>query len=617
MCGIAGILSPQYDTKLAIKKLTNAIAHRGPDGEGYYYAEGIALGHRRLSIIDLSEQGAQPMFDNDKNLVIVYNGELYNYQILKQELNNSYEFKTQSDTEVILAAFKAWGPECLQKLNGIFAFAIWNIRMQKLFIARDPMGIKPFYYYRTEKGILFASELTALLASDIVPRKISRQGITDFFLYQSVHEPETLISNAYQLRAGHYAWISSSSFIPVQYWNITDIEPFEKTDYKSVCKQVSLSFYQSVVQQLVSDVPLAVFLSGGIDSTAVVAAASLVSENKINTFSIGFNEAKYDESKYARIIANKYNTHHQECKVDAKIFIEQLPDALDAMSTPSGDGPNTFLISKLVREQGIKVALTGLGGDELFAGYTHFNSYYKLNNFRNKVPAWIRQIIGNFLLNTPNRKIQKMAELLALPDLNLDYAYPIFRRIFTSLELEYLDPILKLYPDVVASNLISMHDEIDHLPVYSRYSVAELQNYTMNVLLEDADQMSMANGLELRVPFLDKDLVKYVLSIPDHFKHPVTPKKLLVDSLYPNIPEEIVNRKKMGFNLPWDIWMRNELKGFCEIRIQSLAKRGLFKPEVILKMWRSFLANIEDIQWFKIWLLVVLEHWMAKNNIEE
>lgn len=615
MCGIAGIISNTKPLRPVAEAITNALKHRGPDASGFYSDDLVALGHRRLSIIDLSEQGNQPMYDAEGTLVIVYNGELYNYKELRERLRSHYSFRTNSDTEVILAAFKVWGQDCLKEFNGIFAFAIWNTETRKLFIARDQIGVKPLYYYRNEECFLFASELQALLASGLIERKLSNQGLVDYLSYQSVHEPSSMIRSVYQLKGGYYAWVDATSLYQFQYYDMTDIEIHESATYQEIKDNIKSLFNQAVQRQLVSDVPLAIFLSGGIDSTALVAAAAKMSQNKVNTFSIAFSEKQYDESHYSRLIAEKYNTNHRECVVPATIFIDQIEDALNAMSTPSGDGPNTYMISNLVKESDIKVALSGLGGDEIFAGYANFKKYYSLNQFQNKLPNWFRQSLGNIFMKSGTRQIQKIAELFTKPTFDIAYVYPTFRRIYNMEELKELNNLLDMYEDTIESGLLWEKDKINDLPVLSRFSVAELKNYTQNVLLEDADQMSMANSIELRVPFLDKDLVGYVLGVPDKYKYPSTPKKLLVDSLWPLIPDEIVNRPKMGFSFPWELWMRNELKSFCEERIYRLAQRDLFNPDVIISMWKSFIAGNKKIQWFKIWLLVVLEHWLERNGV--
>lgn len=616
MCGITGILSTSLPLEATARSMADAMSHRGPDASGYYTDEYISLGHRRLAIIDLSPQGNQPMYNADGRYVIVYNGELYNYKELREKLRALYPFKTNSDTEVILATFRQWGPDCLQDFNGIFAFAIWDTRTRKLFVARDQLGVKPFYYYRTDTGFLFASELRGLLASKVLRPTLSLQGLTDFLSYQSVHEPSSMISGTNQLKAGHYAWVTDKSFVQTQYYTGSEVVQHHDYDHQRHTQNIKDLFMQAVNRQLVSDVPLAVFLSGGIDSSAIVAAAAQSSSGTINTFSIAFEEAKYNESKYARLVADKYKTNNVECKVPATIFIDQIEDALNAMSTPSGDGPNTYLISGLVKSAGIKVALSGLGGDELFAGYPGFMYYYRLQALQSKLPGWLRQGFGSVFANFPNRKLQKIAELFSKPDFDIAYVYPAIRRIFNKSELLSLNNLFGHCHDTIEAGLLAETKQINQLPILSRYSLAELNNYTQNVLLEDADQMSMAHSIELRVPFLDKDLVQYMLGVPDQYKYPATPKKLLVDALSPLIPAEIVHRPKMGFTFPWELWMRNELKAFCDVRINRLVQRDLFNKEYVLSLWKGFLAGNKNVNWFKVWLLVVLEHWLDRNSIK-
>lgn len=618
MCGIAGVFElGEYSNKSdSLKLMLDKLSHRGPDSEGIWEGGSIVLGHRRLSIIDLSESANQPMIDNTSNYIIVYNGELYNYKEIKELLQFDYEFKTGSDTEVILASFIKWGNKCLDYFNGIFAFAIWDKHKEELFLARDQIGIKPLFFYRDKNVFLFSSELASILKSNAFKASVNLQGLKDYLKYQSVHEPNTMVSGVYQIRAGYSMIVSKKGVFLENYWNISDLptSTSPKT-YLETTKEVNFALNKAIERQLVSDVPLSIFLSGGIDSSIVAGIASNLSSQPINTFSIGFDDKKFDESKYANLIAKNIKSNHTGLIIKPDYFMDYLPESLKALSSPSGDGPNTYLISKLVSSTGIKVALSGLGGDELFAGYPHFIKYEKVNKLHDVVPLWISQSVGNILTTTTSEKLNKIGRILSMQSSNLWDYYPISREIYTDLELKELNPLFEFTYDTVFESLFQSREKLLRFEKYSQYSIAELINYTKNVLLEDADQMSMANGLELRVPLLDIDLISLCLTIPDQYKNPKGYKKLLVDSSEYKLPQELVHRKKMGFSFPWEKWMRNELFSFCEGNMKKLSQREYFNSAVILNMWKMFLSKDPKISWVNIWLLVVFESWLENNNI--
>ena len=314
MCGITGIYGMgSVQSSSTIRQMNNAISHRGPDDEGYYIDEQVALGHRRLAIIDLSPAGHQPMQSNDGNLEIAFNGEIYNFQEVKKHLSG-YEFKSNSDTEVILAAFMKWGKDCLRHFNGMFAFAIWDKAKQELFIARDRLGIKPVYYFRQDRTVLFSSEIRSLLQSGIVPRKINRKVVHEYFTYQTIHAPETFINNVFMLMPGHCMTINASGINIERYWHIVENTDFssEGKSYENVCADINKLFYDAVSRRLISDVPFGAFLSGGIDSSAVVGAMSRIHSQPVKTFTIAFDESEFSEAKFAKLIADKYQTGHHE-----------------------------------------------------------------------------------------------------------------------------------------------------------------------------------------------------------------------------------------------------------------------------------------------------------------
>lgn len=629
MCGINGIygLKDADVAKRKVEAMNTCMKHRGPDDEGVYTNEKIALGHRRLAIIDLSAAGHQPMQSFDGRYRIIYNGELYNFKELKFELQRivagsgqqAYFFQTNTDTEVIIAAYARWGADCVKRFNGMFAFAIWDDQTNELFVARDRLGIKPLYYLYTNGVFAFSSELRSLLAAGLIPKKLNENGLIDYLRYQTVHAPDTIIKGIKMLMPGHFLQIKNENPVIKKYWSLTaDISEASKNkSYEEVCKDVNQLLTKSVERRLIADVPFGAFLSGGIDSSAIVGLMSKVSAEKVKTFSITFDESEFSESKYAQLIAKKFNTDHHEIKLSPADFLKELPNALKAMDHPSGDGPNTYIVSKATRNGGITMALSGLGGDELFAGYDVFKRSLELNkkNWLNILPQFIRGIGGNLLLKAkPGVASEKIAELIRQKKINFNSFYPLSRQVLMDDQIRRIVNRQELVPNSV-SEIISGLRDIDS--GISKVSIAEISTYMQNVLLRDTDQMSMAHALEVRVPFIDYTLVEYVLGVSDKYKSTASPKKLLVDAMGSLLPPEIVHRPKMGFTFPWKNWMKNELRSFCEQKIISLSKRKMFNEQGVLKLWNSFLADDPRITWSRIWYLVVLENWLSENGIED
>ena len=617
MCGIAGIVGIK-DRGTAQKKIftmCESLKHRGPDATGIFVDDVIALGHLRLSIIDLSEAANQPFFDNTGRYSITFNGEIYNYLDVKKTLPE-YPFRTDSDTEVILAAFQKYGADCLSMLNGMFAFAIWDKELRELFIARDRLGVKPLYYTHTADGIFaFSSEIRALLNSQLIPRNLNKHGIYDYLIYQSVYSPETIIDNVFQLPAGEFGIYSDGKLSRSSYWQIEN-SPLENIadDEKTIRHNIRELLLKSIEQRMISDVRLGAFLSGGIDSSAVVALMSEVSDRPVDTFSVNFGEKKYDESAYSNLIAKKYKTNHTSVFLTAEDFLRELPNALRAADSPSGDGINTYVVSKATKESGITVALSGLGGDELFAGYPNFLNWYKTKkSFLPKIPAAIRKPIGMAFGSSRNSKYQRIARLITADNINLSSIYPLFRQVISQQTAG--DLYKNGHFEIKIHQILKDREKnIEEFPLLSQFSIAELLGYTQNVLLKDTDQFSMASALEVREPFFDYKLVEYVLRIPDRIKYPRYPKSLLVESIYPMLPDEIVHRKKMGFVLPFERWMRNELKDFCQKRIENLAEREIFDSAQLLKNWRDFQNGSNGVLWSHLWHLVVLTEWLENNK---
>jgi asparagine synthase (glutamine-hydrolysing) len=618
MCGIAGIFRFEHNGAnyhSAIGKMSTALAHRGPDGDGIYTQEedGIYLGHRRLSIIDLSAKASQPMWDHTQRYLLIFNGEIYNYQEIKNQIRD-YPFQTHSDSEVILAAYALWGPDCVKQFNGIFTLAIWDTIEKKLFVARDQLGIKPLYYFTDQRMFMFASELRGLLASGLIEKNLNPQALSSYLRYQSTVGKETLFRKVYKLKAGTYLLIQQKSVSQHTYWKVTDKKDLIIGNEKQIRDQVREQVFTAVHRQMISDVPIGAFLSGGIDSSIIVACMAQSSEQSINTFTVTFAEEEFNESQYARLMADRYRTNHQEILVQPSKLVERIPDIVRTMDNPSGDGINSYIVSEAIKHAGLKVALSGLGGDELFAGYKYFKTYKQLAG----VSGWwsiskpVRQIMAAGISLSGSNASGKLEELLLVSEPTLSQVYPILRSVFQDNEIRELQGIDHVEHSSFEEQLNTLEKTIASFPHLSQFSIGDMLGYTEGVLLKDSDQMSMANSIELRVPFFDVDLVEYALSIPDQLKNPVTPKKILVDSFADVLPKEIWNRKKMGFTFPWALWMRNELQSFCDTALHRLNERNIFQPGIVDNWWKRFMQGDPRATWARIWTLVVLESWIEE-----
>jgi asparagine synthase (glutamine-hydrolysing) len=622
MCGIAGIINLKgapVDGSL-VRKMTDAMAHRGPDSDGFFVETCAGLGHRRLSIIDLSAESNQPFYDPTGRWVMVYNGEMYNYEAVKA-LMPDYAFRTAGDTEVLLAAFIRWGPDCLRHIRGMYAFAIWDKQERTIFLCRDRMGVKPLYYALAGDRLIFASEVRAILSTGLVEKKIDEKALLEYFSFQSISYPYTVVREVQQLEAGSWMKIQDNKIERKRYWDVANNPTaFDFRDRQGVQTRIRELMVQSVRRRLVSDVPVGAFLSGGIDSSAVVGLMAEAGGSAPNTFNISFDEKEYDESEYADIIARKFNTRHHRVLLKPTVFLDELENALGAMDSPSGDGVNTYVVSKAISQQAMRVALSGAGGDELFAGYPFFSQYLDLRqkDWIWRFPDGVRKVAAAALSGGRQEgKRGRIGQLLRLPSPSIVDSYPVFRQILPPSLIGGLCQLASdnRYATAVQQELAARRPAIERLPYLSQVSAAEYLGYTQHTLLKDTDQMSMAVSLEVREPFFDQDLVEFVLAIPDELKKPSYPKSLLVESLKPLLPDEIVFRKKQGFLFPWAVWLRTDLKDFCERHLKSMAARPFIKGGHLLNYWSRFLRGDKNVRWSEIWLFVVLEYWLEKNGV--
>jgi asparagine synthase (glutamine-hydrolysing) len=636
MCGIIGILARNTQIPPAVlEQATRSLAHRGPDDSGIVLlkdtqpeAVEIGLGHRRLAILDLSSLGHQPMRDLVTGNWIVFNGEIYNFRELRKELEAAgVEFKSHSDTEVILAAYRVWGESCLTRLGGMFAFALWDAPRKRLLLARDPMGIKPLYYHQSEQNFIFASEVRTLLQTGLVPRKADPTGVLSYLAFGSVYEPWTMMEGVMSVPPGHVLTVENGSFSSRAYWNPLQSSSRAESDASSgngtaTTDRLPAILSDAVLSHLVSDVPVGVFLSGGIDSSALVA---ILSQNGVraNTFSLVFQEEEFNEGQYSREVARRFGTEHHEIPVSQQDMLAVLPEALRAMDQPTIDGVNTYLVSAKTRAAGVKVALTGLGADEMFAGYSNFHRVPKMEVLLKRfgrLPRRARRAlsVSAALFAGKHDRSRKLAELASGHD-SIVHPYFLVRMLFGASEREVLFGEGKSgarYGDSERALESVLRESIARsstLDPVNRVSYLESHFYMRNTLLRDSDFMSMAHGLELRVPFLDRALVEACFRIPGNKKvQGNLPKSLLLASLGVELPREIVNRPKRGFTLPFERWLRGEMRPVVEdALLKSNWDQTSISASAVREVWNRFLAG--ETSWSRPWSLFVLKRWCEQN----
>lgn len=635
MCGIAGILNVAGFSSgcevSSVQTMLQAQVHRGPDDTGLYNDRHVVLGHRRLSIIDLSPAGRQPLSNEDGTIWTICNGEIYNYRELRQELSASgHIFSSNSDTEVIIHGYEEWGVEALlDRLVGMFAFVIYQENVEKshgvqssqgeqkfeLFLVRDRLGEKPLYYSWDGTQLVFASEVKALISSGLVDREIDYSAVQAYLMFGSIPAPLTIIKGVKSLEPATYVRLRRDSWEQKQYWQIEFCEDFSMSQ-KDVVDQLQLLLLESVKCRLISDVPLGVFLSGGIDSSSIVSLLNEVSDKPIRSYSLGFQESEFNEAHIARLVAKQFGTEHVEFEMTAESVFEVLPEIFQAMDQPTIDGVNTFLVSRLARTSGEIVAISGLGGDELFGGYPSFKQVPQLFRFSrmiNVVPGLCR-ILGTMLALGPKwTKMEKLKYVLQNPG-SAEAAYLGVRGLFLNGQFESVGG-----SDQKCDSLSPL-ESLQHLGAQSSdsdlrnmVSFLELKSYMHNQLLRDTDVMSMAHGLEVRVPFLDHRLVEFLATVPTQFKYTTHAKQLLLNAIPRSLPTQVTSQPKRGFTFPFDSWFRGKWRPYIE-EILMAGNEGAIDARNTKLIWALFLKG--QVHWSRIWCLVVLRVWLRQLNVE-
>ncbi|KHJ36995.1 asparagine synthetase [glutamine-hydrolyzing] 1 [Pedobacter glucosidilyticus] len=600
MCRIAGIINknfPNQELKEKIEFMTHSQKHGGPDDAGIFIDEnhGLALGHRRLSILELSSLGHQPMFTKEHHYGLIFNGEIYNYKDLKKELEQlGSQFNSHSDTEVILKAFVQWGTDSFKKLRGMFAFALFDKREKNLYLVRDQQGIKPLYYHQDNNTLYFASEVKAFNCFAFSKAK-NKDWPLAFLSFGHLPEPMTTVKNVWMLPKGHYLEVSldaKNTSLQIKHYAL-QTENILNISLPEAQEEINHLLNNAIQKQLVADAPLGIFLSGGIDSSLLALQAAKYKQEKLITVSIHFTEAQYSEKKYQEIISKKLPGKHIEQEVNRKDFENYFDHILEHMDQPSTDGINTWFVSKAAHDAGLKAVLSGIGADELYGGYPSFNRVSKIPLLRKT-----SKIIGAFNRIAKNDALQRLNYLNNTNHTAFEY---LFLRGFFS--TEQLDHLFSIKKNEQYQAIIGLDEPKVKIPKQydgKRASWFEQHYFMQNQLLKDADAMSMQHGLEIRVPFLDEDLVNFTNQIPESIiydkKKPA--KHLLINAFNCLLPQEIWNRPKMGFTFPFQHWLKTHPKYL------SLKEKYSHHP-VKQRLFQQY--EKDKIHWSKIMSLLVLE----------
>ena len=623
MCGIYGVMGQGVDQEF-LERATATLTHRGPDSAGYYLDEHIGLGHRRLSIIDLSG-GRQPILNEDKSRAIICNGEIYNHVSLRKQLINfGHKFSTSSDSETVLHAYEEWGEACVEKLRGMFAFAIWDSNDKTLFIGRDRLGIKPLFYSQAGECFYFASEMKAILADKSFPRVMDEQALATYFSLSYIPGEMTIFKDIRKLLPGHSLTIKNGNVAVRKYWDLEYHPDHSKNEKQFVAGFMEL-LHEAVDMRLMSEVPLGAFLSGGIDSSMIVAMMGMASEQPANTFCMGFGGdvgGYLDERGYARQVSERYGTNHTEYEVqpEAEGLVETIVRAFDEPFADDSAIPSWF-VCKVAREN-VTVALSGLGGDEIFTGYERHLGF-ALSSKYNFLPGFIRNaMIRPLVERLPERAdghytINHMKRFVRGAGFPADERYygfisklsPLVRNEFFSDSLRYSEfleagkeSVLKHFR---ASNVSGPSDSLD------RVLYCDLKNYLPEDILAVTDRMSMQHALEVRVPFLDHVFLEYCATIPPELKMKGLRKKYLLKSAAKQyLPESVITHRKQGFVGPMTRWLKNELKPYV---IETLSENNLNKHHLLDK--KTVKRVLDDhfsgreIHDTLIWSMVIFQTW--------
>jgi len=611
MCGICGFWG--FKNKTLLKDMTKVLNHRGPDDYGFYSDKSISLGHRRLSIIDLSKKAKQPMFNEDRSIVIVYNGEIYNFKEIKHKLKGKHKFKSNSDTEVIIHAYEEYGVDCVKLFNGMFAFAIWDKKKKMLFLARDRLGIKPLYYFYNKKKFVFASEIKAILKDKSIKKELNETSLVDYLTFQNIMDNKTFFKNINILLPAHSLIFRNGKTSINEYWKPNYSKKCLNSQHEYI-KKFQKIFKDSIKRHMISDVSLGSYLSGGFDSSSVVAIASEISKNRMETFTGRFDEGgKYDETPVSREVAKKVNAKVHEVTLKPNDFLKSINDIIYHLDEPKVALPafSQYHVSKLV-SRNVKVVLTGHGGDELFAGYPIYKTAY-FKQLLKKNPFNFLRIFNFVRVN----EIPRFFYFLFFPLFSEEVKHGLFimfnknqrKKLFTK---KFYSKIKDYNPSnslerYLRSDKLSESDKVQHL---------YLKTYLPSLFIVE-DKLSMAHSIEARIPMCDNELIDFALSIPIKNKlYKNNLKYIIKESMRTKLPKNLYKQPKLGFPTPLSIWFRKELRSYIYDLLldEKTISRGIFNKFYIKKLLDQHCSSKTDTLWDlvnanRIWSLINIELW--------
>ena len=611
MCGISGFISKNF-LKSDLVKMTEALSHRGPDASGHFFDQnkGVAFGHRRLSIIDLSDRANQPMTSHCGRYIMVYNGEVYNFKEIAKKLKNR-NWKTNSDSEIILESFVEWGINFIHHLNGMFAIAIYDKIEDKLFLLRDRMGIKPLYYFYNEKDFIFSSELKSICAikKDL---EINNDSIYAY-LHLGYIPSQTIYKNTFKLSPGSLLTYENNDISKKSYWKAENkVKKEVNQNFVESKHELKLLLQQSIEKRLISDVPIGTFLSGGTDSSIVTAIAQEVNNSPINTFSIGFDDKKYNESIYAKKVANYLGTHHYEFILKEHDAISEIENIMDHFDEPFADSSAlpTMLVSKMAKKH-VTVCLSGDGGDELFLGY---GAYIWAKRINDPIIGSLRHPISKILERSSIKRHKRGAQVFKSPLKNWkSHIFSQEQNLFSEQEINVL--LKKNHDNLIINKLNSTNELNRKFSPAEEQAYFDLNYYLIDDLLVKADRSSMYSSLEARVPLLDHNVVEFALNLEEKFKiNNGIQKHILKELTYNYIPKKIMERPKWGFSIPLEKWLKNELNYLITkyLNEDSLTKTNVLNKMVVSKLLKRF-NNGESYLYNRIWSLIILQRFLIKH----
>jgi len=643
MCGICGKINidGKEIPKALINRMQAVLSHRGPDDEGIYISGqppgnshrlvSVGLGHTRLSIIDLSKAGSQPMANEDETVKIVFNGEIYNYKSLKKALGQKeHQFISQTDCEVIIHLYEQEGIECVKKLNGMFAFALWDSKIQTLFLCRDRLGIKPLFYFWNGKSLIFASEIKGILGDSEVPKEIDWNALNLYLTLNYIPAPYTIFEKIKKLNPGCYITVQKRGLEIKQFWDMKkDLEHNEirEKNFETYKKNLNDLLEDAVRKRLMADVPLGAFLSGGVDSSIIVGLMSRISNSSVSTCSVGYKDMPlFDETSYAREVAEFHHTNHHEVMVSSKDILNAIPEVLSCFDEPFGDSSAipTYIVSRETKKH-VKVALSGDGGDELFAGYRMYSGEYWYSRYK-LIPRFLRKmLLQPILTSLPDSRDRYLLEYIRRAKKFISGAQDEFEdRFFAWNEMfsrEMRENIIKkeigadeIDLDLGKELVLGMLNSIDSDNI-NRMLYVDLTNSLPNDMLTKVDLMSMKNSLEVRVPFLDHRLVEFVFHIPGDLKlRGKKGKYILLETFKDILPPSLLKRKKWGFEIPISKWLKSDLKFLIDeyLSKEKLERQEIFDFKPVERLISDLFSNHADTSWH-LWNLIVFQDWYSRN----